>query len=428
MSTHTAQPLIWLARRCTSSSVECGTPALVADLLKASSASIAPGTEMAGLGIRDCMAFSCSPPACHTGGVDGVNWLTPARRRDVTGMDEEGRLAELFEEHRPRLRAVAYRMLGSVAEADDAVQDAWLRLARVDVGEIDNLGGWLTTVVARICLNVLRSRRNHPHEPLEVHVPDPVVDRPDAMEPEHEALLADAIGLALMTVLQTLPPAERLALVLHDSFAVPFEEIATILDRTPAATRQLASRGRRKVQGAPTTPEPDQARQRQIVDAWFAASRQGDFAALVALLDPDAVQRTDTGQADTSSILARRTGCGEQRPRVQVRRALDSSGAGQRHRRRGRRAERRAGRGSRVHHRQRPHRGHRGARRPRARAKSGPVGAGLTSADRNAAQTVMPNSSWALVATIRHASASVHAANTWATALRVYPSVLSLCG
>ena len=218
-------------------------------------------------------------------------------------MDEEVRLAERFEEHRSRLRAVAYRMLGSVAEADDAVQDSWLRLRGVDAGEIDNLGGWLTTVVARICLNVLRSRRNHPHEPLEVHVPDPVIDRPDAVEPEHEALLADAIGLALMTVLQTLPPAERLALVLHDSFAVPFEEIATILERSPAATRQLASRARRKVQGAPTTPEPDQARQREVVDAYFAASRRGDFAALVALLDPDVVQRTDTGQPGTSSVL-----------------------------------------------------------------------------------------------------------------------------
>src|SRR6478609_1590304 len=194
-------------------------------------------------------------------------------------------------------------MLGSVAEADDAVQDSWLRLRGVDAEQIDNLGGWLTTVVARICLNVLRSRRNHPNEPLEVHVPDPVIDRPDGVEPEHEALLADAIGLALMTVLQTLPPAERLALVLHDSFAVPFDDIATILDRTPAATRQLASRARRKVQGSPTTPEPDLARQREVVDAYFAASRRGDFAALVALLDPDVVQRTDTGQPGTSQIL-----------------------------------------------------------------------------------------------------------------------------
>ena len=218
-------------------------------------------------------------------------------------MDEEVRLAEQFEEHRARLRAVAYRVLGSVGEADDAVQEAWLRLRRRDAGEIDNLGGWLTTVVARICLNVLRSRRSHPEQPLEVHVPDPVIDRPDALEPEHEALLADAVGLALMTVLQTLPPAERLALVLHDSFAVPFEEIAAIIDRTPAATRQLASRARRKVQGTPTTPEPDRAHQREVVDAYFAASRRGDFEALVALLDPDVVLRSDTGRPDTSAVL-----------------------------------------------------------------------------------------------------------------------------
>jgi len=218
-------------------------------------------------------------------------------------MDEEVRLAEQFEEHRARLRAVSYRMLGSLGEADDAVQEAWLRLRRSDAGQIDNLGGWLTTVVARICLNVLRSRRRHPEESLEVHVPDPVIDRPDTVEPEHEALLADAIGLALMTVLQTLPPAERLALVLHDSFAVPFEEIARIVDKTPAATRQLASRGRRKVQDSPTTPEPDRARQREVVDAFFAASRGGDFDALVALLDPDVVLRSDTGRPDTSHVL-----------------------------------------------------------------------------------------------------------------------------
>lgn len=218
-------------------------------------------------------------------------------------MEDQDRLAEQFEEHRGRLRAVAYRMLGSIGDADDAVQTTWLRLQGTDAGEIDNLGGWLTTVVARICLNVLRSRRNHPEEPLEVHVPDPVIDRPDAVQPEHEALLADAVGLALMTVLQTLPPAERLALVLHDSFAVPFDEIARIVGRTPAATRQLASRGRRKVQDSPTTPEPDQARQREVVDAFFAASRRGDLDALVAVLDPDVVLRSDTGRADTSVVL-----------------------------------------------------------------------------------------------------------------------------
>ncbi len=218
-------------------------------------------------------------------------------------MDDDVRLAEQFEEHRSRLRAVSYRMLGSISAADDAVQESWLRLRSSDPDQIDNLGAWLTTVVARICLNVLRTRRNHPEEPLEAHVPDPVIDRPDAVNPEHEALLADAIGLALMTVLQTLPPAERLALVLHDSFAVPFEEIARIIDKSAAATRQLASRGRRKVQGSPTTPEPDQARQREVVDAFFAASRGGDFDALVALLDPDVVLRSDTGRADTSRVL-----------------------------------------------------------------------------------------------------------------------------
>src|SRR4051794_11156775 len=186
-------------------------------------------------------------------------------------------LSALFEQHRTRLRAVAYRMLGSVGDADDAVQEAWLRLERSDADAIENLGGWLTTVVARICLNVLRSRRTHPEEPLEVHVPDPVIDRPDAVQPEHQALLADAVGLALLTVVQTLPPPERLAFVLHDSFPVPFEEIPPIVGKPPAAARQLASRGRRKVQGATTAPEPDRARQRAVVDAFFAASSRGDF-------------------------------------------------------------------------------------------------------------------------------------------------------
>jgi RNA polymerase sigma factor (sigma-70 family) len=215
-------------------------------------------------------------------------------------MDE---IADLFEEHRARLRAVAYRMLGSVADADDAVQETWLRLDRSDPDEIENLGGWLTTVVARVCLNVLRSRRAHPEEALEVHVPDPVIDRPDAVAPEHEALLADAVGLALLTVVQTLPPPERLAFVLHDSFGVPFEEIATIVGKTPAATRQLASRGRRKVQGASTAPQPDRARQRAVVDAFFAAARDGDFDALVAVLDPDVVLRNDSGRPDTSQLV-----------------------------------------------------------------------------------------------------------------------------
>jgi RNA polymerase sigma-70 factor (ECF subfamily) len=217
-------------------------------------------------------------------------------------MDEES-LAQQFEQHRVRLRAVGYRMLGSLAEADDAVQESWLRLQRAAPDEIENLAAWLTTVVTRICLNVLRTRRTHPDEQLEVHMADPLIDRPDAVQPEHDALLADAVGMALMTVLQTLPPPERVALVLHDSFAVPFEEIATILDRTPAATRQLASRARRKVQEAPTTPEPDLARQRAVVDAFFGAARAGDLDGLVAVLDPDVVLHGDTGVAATSRIV-----------------------------------------------------------------------------------------------------------------------------
>ena len=216
-------------------------------------------------------------------------------------MDETS-LSEEFDQHRDRLRAVAYRMLGSIDEADDAVQEAWLRLQRSAVDDIDNLVAWLTTVVTRICLNVLRTRRTHPEESLEVHVSDPVVDRPDAVQPEHEALLADAVGMALMTVIQTLPPPERVAFVLHDSFAVPFEQIATIIDKTPAAARQLASRGRRKVHDARTAPEPDLARQRAVVDAFFGAARGGDFDGLVAILDPDVVLRGDTGRAATSRL------------------------------------------------------------------------------------------------------------------------------
>jgi RNA polymerase sigma factor (sigma-70 family) len=210
-------------------------------------------------------------------------------------MDERDFLAEQFEEHRPHLRAVAYRMLGSTAEADDAVQEAWLRLSRSDAGEIDNLGGWLTTVVARVCLNALRARRTHGEEPLGPHVPDPVIDAADGSSPEHEALLADSVGLALLVVLETLPPAERLAFVLHDMFGVPFDEIAPIVDRSPEAARQLASRARRRVRGAAPKPDPDRARQREVVDAFFAASRDGDFEALVAVLDPDVVLRADGG-------------------------------------------------------------------------------------------------------------------------------------
>jgi len=210
-------------------------------------------------------------------------------------MDERDFLTEQFEEHRPHLRAVAYRMLGSTAEADDAVQEAWLRLSRSDASEIDNLGGWLTTVVARVCLNALRARRRHGEEPLGPHVPDPVIDAADGSSPEHEALLADSVGLALLVVLETLPPAERLAFVLHDMFGVPFDEIAPIVDRSPEAARQLASRARRRVRGAAPQPDPDRARQREVVEAFFAASREGDFEALVAVLDPDVVLHADGG-------------------------------------------------------------------------------------------------------------------------------------
>src|SRR5215212_8625371 len=210
-------------------------------------------------------------------------------------MDERDFLAEQFEEHRPHLLAVAYRMLGSTAEADDAVQEAWLRLSRSDPAEIDNLGGWLTTVVARVCLNALRARGRHGEEPLGPHVPDPVIDAADGSSPEHEALLADSVGLALLVVLETLPPAERLAFVLHDMFGVPFDEIAPIVDRSPEAARQLASRARRRVRGAAPQPDPDRARQREVVEAFFAASREGDFEALVAVLDPDVVLHADGG-------------------------------------------------------------------------------------------------------------------------------------
>jgi RNA polymerase sigma factor (sigma-70 family) len=210
-------------------------------------------------------------------------------------MRENDWLAERFEEHRPHLRAAAYRMLGSVSEADDAVQEAWLRLSRSDASGIENLGGWLTTVVARISLNMLRSRRRE--QPLDVYVPEPIVSREDGVDPEHEALLADSVGLALLVVLETLSPPERLAFVLHDMFGVPFDEIAPIVDRSPAAARQLASRARRRVQGAATTPDPDLPAQRAVVDAFFAAARDGDFDALVAALDPDVVLRSDGGVA-----------------------------------------------------------------------------------------------------------------------------------
>ncbi|MET9958565.1 RNA polymerase sigma factor SigJ [Streptomyces sp. NPDC006326] len=202
-----------------------------------------------------------------------------------------------FEQERTRLRAVAYRMLGSLGEAEDAVQEAWLRLERTGAAEIENLPGWLTTVVARICLNMLRSRETRREEPLELRIPDPVVTREDVIDPEAEVMLADSVGLALMVVLGSLQPAERVAFVLHDMFAVPFDEIAPLIDRTPAATRQLASRARRRVQGQAPAPDPDLTRQREVVDAFFAASRDGRFDALVAVLDPDVVLRSDGGVA-----------------------------------------------------------------------------------------------------------------------------------
>jgi RNA polymerase sigma-70 factor (ECF subfamily) len=216
-------------------------------------------------------------------------------------MDEQGWLAERFEEHRTRLRAVAYRMLGSLSEADDAVQDAWLRLSRANPSEVENLGGWLTTVVARVSLNMLRSRRTRREVALGPHLPEPIVDRADGTDPEHEALLADSVGLALLVVLETLTPAERLAFVLHDMFAVPFDDIAAIVDRSPEATRQLASRARRRVHSTSPSSDADMTTQWEVVEAFLAAGRDGDFDALVAVLDPDIVLRADRGAISAGS-------------------------------------------------------------------------------------------------------------------------------
>jgi RNA polymerase sigma-70 factor (ECF subfamily) len=212
-------------------------------------------------------------------------------------MVEPDWLATQFEANRSHLRAVAYRMLGSLSEADDAVQEAWLRLSRADTGDVENLGGWLTTVVARVSLDMLRSRRSRREEPFGVAMPEPSASSPGGANPEQEALLADAVGLALLVVLDTLTPAERLAFVLHDLFAVPFDEIAPIVDRSPTAARQLASRARRRVQGAETRPDADLTRQRVVVDAFLAAARGGDFEALLAVLDPDVVVRGDRAAA-----------------------------------------------------------------------------------------------------------------------------------
>ncbi|UNZ21448.1 RNA polymerase sigma factor SigJ [Streptomyces sp. 891-h] len=211
-------------------------------------------------------------------------------------MNERDFLAERFEEHRSHLRAVAYRMLGSLAEADDAVQEAWLRLARTGTDDIGNLGGWLTTVVGRVCLDMLRSRTQRREDPLEAHLPDPVVSE-QVTDPEQQALIADSVGLALLVVLESLNPPERLAFVLHDMFGLPFEEIAPVIDRTPAAARKLASRARQRVRGAAPEPDPDPVAQRRVVDAFLAAARGGDFDALVAVLHPEVVLRADGGKA-----------------------------------------------------------------------------------------------------------------------------------
>ncbi|MFE9480867.1 sigma-70 family RNA polymerase sigma factor [Streptomyces spororaveus] len=218
-------------------------------------------------------------------------------------MDGNVYLTERFEEHRSHLRAVSYRMLGSLAEADDAVQETWLRLDRTDVSEVENLGGWLTTVVSRVCLNMLRARESRREDSMETYPSDPAVSREDTVDPEQEALLADSVGLALLVVLDQLAPAERLAFVLHDLFAVPFDEIAPLIEKTPAATRQLASRARRRVKGAPLVPEADLTRRRRVVDAFLAATRGGDFDALVALLHPDVVLRADKAVGPTPAPL-----------------------------------------------------------------------------------------------------------------------------
>jgi RNA polymerase sigma-70 factor (ECF subfamily) len=217
--------------------------------------------------------------------------------------NEQDSLSREFEEHRTRLRSVAYRMLGSLSEAEDAVQDAWLRLSRTEAGEIENLGAWLTTVVARIALNMLRSRRSRGEAPFDGCLPDPIVDPAGGTDPEHEALLADSVGLALLVVLDTLTPPERLAFVLHDMFAVPFEEIARILERSPEATRQLASRARRRVRGRAAPPDTELPAQWEVLDAFLAAARDGDFEALLAVLDPDVVLRADGGAGALSQRL-----------------------------------------------------------------------------------------------------------------------------
>jgi RNA polymerase sigma-70 factor (ECF subfamily) len=250
-------------------------------------------------------------------------------------MDERDWLTQRFQEHRPRLRALAYRMLGSTSEADDALQEAWMRLSRSNAAEIDNLQAWLLTVVGRVALNMLRSRKTRDEQPLEAHLPDRIVDRAEGIDPEHEALLADSLGLALLVVLETLTPAERLAYVLHDMFSVPFDQIGVILERSPEAARQLASRGRRRIRSAHTTPHHAEAsaQQEEVVEAFLAAARDGDFDALLAVLDPDIVERVDSGSGTIVEVrgalnVARRAMAASQRDGLVGRRALVNGAPG----------------------------------------------------------------------------------------------------
>src|SRR5215216_5635727 len=253
-------------------------------------------------------------------------------------MDEREWLTQRFQEHRPRLRALAYRMLGSTSEADDALQEAWIRLSRSNAAEIDNLQAWLLSVVGRVALNMLRSRKRRGEQPLEAHLPDPIVDRAEGIDPEHEALLADGVGLALLVVLETLTPAERLAYVLHDMFSVPFEEIGAILERSPEAARQLASRARRRIRSAHTTTphysaEAAAHQQEEVVEAFLAAARDGDFDALLAVLDPEIVERVDTGSGTIVEVrgalnVARRAMAASQRDGLVGRAALINGAPG----------------------------------------------------------------------------------------------------
>jgi len=240
--------------------------------------------------------------------------------------------AERFEQQRPRLQALAYRMLGSLTEAEDAVQEAWLRVSRASGEDVDNIAGWLTTIVSRQCLNMLRSRAARREDPLDVWVPDPVVEFGDGLDPGEQSVVADSVGIALLVVLESLDPAERLAFVLHDMFAVPFDDIAAMLERTPVAARQLASRARRRVQGATPTGKPDRVRQHEIADAWLAAARGGDFAGLVALLHPNAVLRVDSGGADSTLVRGAAAIAGQatrhRAPGLQARHARVNGGPG----------------------------------------------------------------------------------------------------